>query len=225
MFDGPDSPVTQTFGLGIYETATPEVVDQIEAFFRERNCPVNHEICPIAGVALAAMLAQRGYVPCEFSSVMFLELADRPAGQALNSDLNVRVAGSDEALLFSRTSANGWSQAGDVAHMVEDLSKMMVASRGFVGFLVEKGGEAIAAGGLAIHGSTALFSGASTIPVARNQGAQRAILDARLSYAAKAGCELAVMVAEPGSASQRNAERQGFRIAYTRTKWRMSADL
>lgn len=30
---------------------------------------------------------------------------------------------------------------------------------------------------------------------------------------------LAMMVAQPGSASQRNAERQGFRTAYTRTKW------
>jgi hypothetical protein len=27
------------------------------------------------------------------------------------------------------------------------------------------------------------------------------------------------MVTQPGSGSQRNAERHGFRIAYTRTKW------
>ena len=35
----------------------------------------------------------------------------------------------------------------------------------------------------------------------------------------ESGCDLAMMVAEAGSGSQRNAERQGFRIAYTRTKW------
>jgi len=29
------------------------------------------------------------------------------------------------------------------------------------------------------------------------------------------------MGALPGSPSQRNAERQGFRIAYTRNKWRL----
>jgi hypothetical protein len=28
------------------------------------------------------------------------------------------------------------------------------------------------------------------------------------------------MGAQPGSGSQRNAERNGFRIAYTRIKWR-----
>jgi hypothetical protein len=30
-----------------------------------------------------------------------------------------------------------------------------------------------------------------------------------------------MIVAAPGSDSQRNAERAGFRIAYTRTKWRL----
>ena len=34
---------------------------------------------------------------------------------------------------------------------------------------------------------------------------------------------VAMMVAAPGSSSQRNAERQGFRIAYTRTKWQLDA--
>lgn len=32
------------------------------------------------------------------------------------------------------------------------------------------------------------------------------------------------MAALPGSASQRNAERQGFRIAYTRIKWTLASD-
>jgi hypothetical protein len=52
-------------------------------------------------------------------------------------------------------------------------------------------------------------------------GAYAALLDARMRYAFEHGYELAMMVAEVGSQSQRNAERQGFRIAYTRTKWRL----
>jgi hypothetical protein len=43
----------------------------------------------------------------------------------------------------------------------------------------------------------------------------------RLRFAADQGCDLALMGALPGSASQRNAERQGFRIAYTRLKWQL----
>ena len=54
------------------------------------------------------------------------------------------------------------------------------------------------------------------------RGAQHAILGARLRFAAERGCTLAMMCAQPGSGSQRNAERHGFRIAYTRTKWHLS---
>jgi hypothetical protein len=42
-----------------------------------------------------------------------------------------------------------------------------------------------------------------------------------MRYAFDHGCDLAMMVVVPGSDSQRNAERKGFRIAYTRTKWQL----
>jgi hypothetical protein len=52
-------------------------------------------------------------------------------------------------------------------------------------------------------------------PKGRRNGAQLALLDARMRHAAAHGCDLALMGAAPGSGSQRNAERHGFRIAYT----------
>jgi GNAT superfamily N-acetyltransferase len=55
----------------------------------------------------------------------------------------------------------------------------------------------------------------------RRRGLQAALLEARMRYAFERGCPLAMMVTEAGSQSQRNAERKGFRIAYTRTKWRL----
>ena len=66
----------------------------------------------------------------------------------------------------------------------------------------------------------ALLAGAATIPRWRGRGGQRALLEARLRFAVEQGADLAIMAAAPGSSSQRNAERQGFRIAYTRIKWR-----
>jgi len=80
-------------------------------------------------------------------------------------------------------------------------------------------GRPIASAALCFCGGVALFAGACTIPEGRRQGAQLALLETRLRYAAERGCDVAMMCAEPGSASQRNAERHGFRIAYTRTKW------
>jgi hypothetical protein len=88
-------------------------------------------------------------------------------------------------------------------------------------FLVEREGEPIATGSLAIYEGVALLAGASTIPARRGLGAQGLLLAARLAEARRRGCELAMMVAAPASTSQHNAERRGFRVAYTRTKWRL----
>ena len=35
MYDGPASPVTQTFGLGLFETPTASVFEELERFFRD----------------------------------------------------------------------------------------------------------------------------------------------------------------------------------------------
>ena len=80
-------------------------------------------------------------------------------------------------------------------------------------------GVAGAAGALAIHDGVALFAGAATVPELRHRGLQSALVAARMRFAADRHCDLAMMVAEAGSGSQRNAERRGFRVAYTRTKW------
>jgi GNAT superfamily N-acetyltransferase len=67
------------------------------------------------------------------------------------------------------------------------------------------------------EGVCGLF-GASTLPEFRGRGVQGALLKARLESAAAQGCDVAVSIAQPGSTSHRNIERQGFRVAYTRTK-------
>jgi hypothetical protein len=48
------------------------------------------------------------------------------------------------------------------------------------------------------------------------RGLLTALSRARMSAAAKAGCEYAVVVTQGGSASQRNCERLGFRVAYSK---------
>jgi GNAT superfamily N-acetyltransferase len=62
----------------------------------------------------------------------------------------------------------------------------------------------------------AQLTGAATAPAHRRHGVQSALLAARLADAAGAGCEVAVIVTQPGSKSQQNAQRQGFDLLYTR---------
>ena len=45
---------------------------------------------------------------------------------------------------------------------------------------------------------------------------QTALINRRLWEAASAGCEFAVVSTMPGGGSQRNMERRGFQVAYTK---------
>jgi hypothetical protein len=220
MFAGVGSPITQTFGLGIHEPLMDRDLDVIERFFTSRGSAVFHETCPLAGVEVFAKLAERGYRPCELSSVLFQPI-DASTRVENTSSRQVRIVAPAEGALYAKISAQGWSEHPEFVPYIEGFAKLSIAVA--TCFVAERDGQPIATAALFMHDGTALLAGASTIPSGRRQGAQNALLDARLRHAASNGCDLAMMVAAPGSASQRNAERQGFRIAYTRTKWQLNA--
>ena len=83
-------------------------------------------------------------------------------------------------------------------------------------FLALIDGEPVGGGAVLVHRGLALLAGAATLPAYRNRGVHAALHHARLALARRRGCDLAAQGAEPGSTSQRNAERRGLRVAYTR---------
>jgi GNAT superfamily N-acetyltransferase len=218
MFDGVDSPLTQTFALGLQGAVTESDLDRIEHFFAERHAPVFHEVSPLADGSLLRLLNARGYQVVEFTSVMWRSISPEPPVVA-SALVTVRAVGGAEHERWARVAAEGWSQLPELNRFMQELAAVNAARRNHITFLAEIDAAAVAAGGLAMVDGVALLAGASTVPAARRQGAQRALLQARLQYAAEHGCDIAMMGASPGSDSQRNAERQGFRIAYTRVKW------
>jgi len=222
MYDGALSPLTQTFGLGIFDAITAAEMEKIEEFYREYDAPVFHEISPMADLSLLALLGERGYHPIELTSVMFRPIRrDIHLATPVNERVQVRLAREGEQQLWAATAAKGWSESAEVAVFMEDLMRITVRRPVGLSFLAELDGQAIAAGAMTISDGVALLAGASTTPEHRRQGAQLALLESRLRYAAEQGCDIAMMCALPGSGSQRNAERHGFRIAYTRIKWQL----
>jgi len=221
VFDGIDSPVTQTFGLGIFEELSAATLDVIERFFLDRGAQVLHEVSPLAGVAALSLLSARQYRPVEISNVMYRSV-ERPAA-AGHGNIRVRIAGPEEAQLWTHISATGWThEHPELLEFLLQTSVISAAREQSLCFLAELDGKPGAAGALCLHSGVALFAGSATIPELRRRGLQAALLEERMRYAFDHRCDLAMMVAEAGSNSQRNAERKGFRIAYTRMKWRSS---
>jgi hypothetical protein len=222
MFDGATSPMTQTFGLGMFAPATPELLDAIEAFFRERGADPMHEVSPLAGVETHALLAERGYRPIELSTVLVQPLAEMHEPAAV-AGLSVRVIDDVDNAAWVDTAVLGWGTDPVFAQVIRELSQVVVQNRAMTNFVVERDGMPIATGSLGIHEGVALIAGASTVPDGRGLGAQGLLLAARLAEGRRRGCDVALMLTNPGSTSQRNAERRGFRVAYTRTKWRLAS--
>lgn len=222
MFDGPDSPMTQSFGLGLFDDPQGHELDAIEAFFHGHSTKSVLEVSPLAGLETIGRLQERQYRIIEMSSVLCRASAGGvQRAPTMASSLRVRVIDASETALWAHTAAAGWgSESEDIAHFILELGHAIVPAESMVSFLAELDDRAVASASLFMGNGVALLAGASTTPAARNQGAQTALLAARLDYAAQHGCPLAMMATEPGSASQRNAERQGFRISYTRMKWR-----
>ena len=219
-FSGVDSPVTQSFGLGIFESLDAAALDAAERFFFKRGTAAVHEMSPLAGVEALGLLGERGYRPVEVSSVMY-RAADGSLAETV-ADVDVRVAvGASDAAVWADVMARGWmAEYPEFREMLMKNGAIGVACEGNVPFLAGTGGKASAAATLCIHEGVALLAGAATVPEMRRRGLQTALIAARIRYAFEHGCDLVMMVASPGSNSQRNGERNGFRVAYTRTKWR-----
>jgi GNAT superfamily N-acetyltransferase len=230
VFDGVDSPVTQTFGLGLHEELNAQTLDAIESFFLDRGAPVRHEISPFAGVPALDLLCRRNYRPIETASVLYQPISQRgeskaEAQSAQTEDVEVRIVAAGEAQLWAEINHRGWS--GDHPEVSDFLLNFSVIAAGrehTISFLAEWNGIPGAAASLSIHEGVAMFSGAATVPEMRRRGLQSALLRERLRVGMEQGCDLAMMVTEPGSDSQRNAERNGFQIAYTRMKWQLSSE-
>ena len=223
MFDGAESPLTQTFGLGLFDEITSKEMDEIEAFFKQHDAPVFHEVSPLADPSLLGLLNERGYRPVELTSMMFRSLeSEDKINLPKNPNIETRIIGAEEIDIFAKTAVKGWSaEMPEFESFGLDFCRVSANSKSASSFIAEIEGVSAATGSLLICEDVGELGGASTVPEFRNQGAQNALLAARLNYARERGCKIAIMGALPGSQSQKNAEKNGFRIAYTRIKWQL----
>src|SRR4030095_12342860 len=108
MFDGRTSPITQTFGIGMFQSLTERELHAIEKFFLDRHAPVCHEMCPLADPSVLPLLNDRGYQPIEFTSVLYRPISAQ-SGLAISTNKNsvVRLSEPEEREAWSKTAFRG----------------------------------------------------------------------------------------------------------------------
>jgi len=220
-FAGIDSPVTQAFGLGLNGPVTESDMAAMEEFYGTHESPINIETCPLADPSLLKMFNERGYRPIEFSNVFARELSESDQNVWPETESRVCVRGATEAdaesysLLVSRS----FLETTEISPDLLNIFISCFSAAGAFFFIAEVDGVPAGGGMMSMHQGVATLGGTGTLPEFRNKGVQRALLLARIAEATKAGCDLAMVATGPGSGSQRNVERVGFRVVYTRMKF------
>src|SRR4026207_2394525 len=155
MFDGVGSPVTQTFGLGMFEPITAEQLTELEEFFRSRGAEIFHEVCPLADSSVFELIRARDYKPVEFSNVLYRPIdPDLRLPASRNEEIKVRVVEKNDVDLWAATACEGWSEFPEVTDFLKELNQVRAHSTG-LSFLAELNGQPIAAGALTIAGGIA----------------------------------------------------------------------
>jgi len=219
VWAGVDNPYSRSVGLGLHGPVNETEFEQFEAFYRDRGATPALSLCPLTDPTLLDHLNRRGYRIEMFMHVWYRSLA-RYESYPAPPDLSARVIEPEEADLWTLTAFRGELDSDEVA----PNASITIAAYPYMAhttcWLAWLDGEPAGVGTLRIHDGAAALFGASTRPAYRNRGVQNVLLHARLTVAAKAGCDLAVIHTEPGGPSQRNVERLGFRLAYTKVTMR-----
>ncbi|HLH38807.1 MAG TPA: hypothetical protein VKX39_06640 [Bryobacteraceae bacterium] len=208
-FSGVGSPLTHAIGLGLNGPISAAEFDCLERFYRSRGASINVDFCPLADPSMLKLLGDRAYRIVECNNVL--------AGPAAGSpDARVRMIHPGEEELWTRIMLEGFFDRTDFSAVELDTGLRLLRLKGAVGWFGIVDGAPVAAAAMNIRDKLALLFADSTLGKFRNRGLHLALIRARLAHAARLGCDLATASTAPGSVSQRNYERAGLRVAYTK---------
>jgi GNAT superfamily N-acetyltransferase len=213
---GPGMTMNDACAVGMGTRVTSSDMQLLESFFVDRGAQPRMSACPLAHGSLLEMLTARRWIVDGYENVLIRELAGFEPG-ADADDIEIRQVVTDEEKAdWALIAASGFS--APLAPVAEQVAIATVAASRPAARLYTAwiDGAAAGTGELSITDGLGWLSADTTLPQFQRRGVQRALQRHRLAVATAAGCELAVSEAVPGTTSQRNMERVGFRVAYTR---------
>lgn len=200
------SPLTQVRGAGTTSPILEADVETVEQFYEPLLAPVSFVLAPFADAALFTILSRRGYELGAFENVMVREVAMEPEDAEVVEDADAEEWARAMAQAFFDVAAPGGMELG----------RTLYALRSGRNLIVRAGEQPAAVAQLDIRGDLAIFQCDGTLRRFREVGLQKKTIRARMALASAAGCTLVTADVQPGSVSQRNYEKCGFQVAYTK---------
>jgi GNAT superfamily N-acetyltransferase len=217
IFAGLGSPIGRVTGAGLDRPFTAEDLDRVERFYRARKAPSQVDLCPLHDEAVFEMFKVRGYGIAELNNVLYRKLDPEEEFLPAPAGCEIRRSRPEEAEELSSIVEHAFFPQG-APEAYRGLLAPIYKMEGGVAFKANVDGKIVAcAAGLTISEHRVLaLCGAGTLEGFRGRGLQTALLRVRMAAAAEAGCEYAVVVTRGGTTSQRNCQRLGFQVAYSK---------
>jgi hypothetical protein len=222
-FVGAKSPLSYAVGLGLNGPVSADEISAVVKFYRALGAVPRVDVCTLADGSLLEQLRAHGFQLHGFVNVLTRSISGWDKLQSPPAGIKVRATGLAEAEAWARLVAEGFLDGKPYTEIERHLGLLMYHRDSMRGYIAELDGEPVGAGALFTEGGYAALVAASTRAEFRGRGVQAALICARLLDAQKLDCELAGLFAMPGSISQRNAERYGFRLTYTKAIMKLGA--
>jgi len=222
VFAGTGSPTNKMIGIGFDGPVDDGELERVEQFFADRKAMLQAEVSTLADPAVHAQLVRRGYEPKGFENVLghsLAVIAEAPPGLVVARVSKDELPGWADMIATGFASPDTGGVGGDTTPPPDDIRDWVTLTMSLPGFeaaLLRIDGQAVGGGSFRLDTGIAQFSGAATLPAFRRRGIQTALLRWRLAFAREVGCDIAVVVTQPASKSQQNAQREGFSLLYAR---------
>ena len=215
IFAGMDSPLNRVVGMGFDRHVNIDDLECVEAFYASKNIIPRIDLCPLADENFFETLRQKNYVIEAFQNVLFLPLSES-LNYSISKGIEVRQTGPEEANLWILTTAQGFEGVEIPSQEALNILAPNFYAENALCFFAWADGNPAGGGGMYNYEGIVELGGASTRIAFRRRGVQTALIYARLKAARENGNQIAIVLTEPASHSQRNLEKIGFRLAYTK---------
>lgn len=216
IYAGAGSPANRAVGLGQHGPVRGPDMELVEQFYQKRDSLPRIDLCPLADPSLLPWTV--GYRLEGFHSVLFKPTQDEERPGCHNVEVRISRARPEDAELWIATVAQGFSGQDEPPQETLDVISPTFCSAETVCFLAWIGNEPVGGAAVIWHGGVAELGSGSTRTAYRRRGVQAALLQAGVAAAREAGNDVAMVLTSPASDSQRNVERAGFRLAYTKAQ-------
>jgi GNAT superfamily N-acetyltransferase len=215
----------RAMGMGLDGPVSDADLDRIVAFYAERGGPAQVLFASYAHASLLRGLSARGFGIRDVRHVFFRRLSpgdDLRAGRlhGLPEGLVIETVdpGDPRAVHdYAEMSSSGFRPPDTAMTPVElRFNRDILRHPECTAFVVRDRDQIVASCAVGMDSDIATLWGASVSPPYRNRGIQTALMIMRMERARAHGCQVALVQNLPGIATERNALRLGFSLAYAR---------